>query len=197
VTEIGAALPLIKPKQTTHMELKWHAVYTKPRWEKKVAESLTKRKYENYCPLNLMIRQWSDRKMKVYEPLFTSYVFIRTCEKELTEIRNVTGILSVVHWLNRPAIIKDHEIDAIKVFLGEYKSVQLEKAVVNPNDRVRVLNGPLREYEGDVLEVRNNTVKVFLPSLGYAMVAEIQKSNVEVINYKLVNNKTALRFALR
>ena len=31
---------------------KWYAVYTRPRWEKKVAEILTRRKIENYCPIN-------------------------------------------------------------------------------------------------------------------------------------------------
>jgi hypothetical protein len=35
--------------------------------------------------------------------------------------------------------------------------------------------------EGDVIEVRNKTVKVQLPSLGYAMTAEVEKGNVEII----------------
>jgi transcription antitermination factor NusG len=164
------------------MSEKWFAVYTKPKWEKKVAKLLTSRQIENYCPLNLVVRQWSDRKKRVYEPLFSSYVFVHVCEKQLTALRQVPGIINLVTWLNKPAEIKEQEIQAIREFLDEYKSVKLEKAVVNLNDTVRILSGPLTDYKGDVIEIRNNTIKVILPSLGYQMTAEIQRSNIEVIS---------------
>ena len=50
-----------------------------------------------------------------------------------------------------------------------------------PNDKVRILNGPLVLWEGNVVEVMTNTVKILLPSLGYSLVAEIRKDN-NVIN---------------
>src|SRR4051812_27565254 len=113
------------------MEAKWYAVYTKSRWEKKVAELLTKRQIENYCPLNLVVRQWSDRKKKLYEPLFTSYVFVHVLQEQIAELKQVQGVINLVLWLNKPAVIKDREIQAIKEFLDEYKSVRLEKTAVN------------------------------------------------------------------
>jgi len=164
------------------MELKWHAVYTKPRWEKKVAEILTKRKFENYCPLNTVVRQWSDRRKKISEPLFKSYVFVRAIENQLFELKQVNGIINLVYWLNKPAVIKDREIDAIKGFLDEYENVRLEKTNVNVNDMVRVLRGPLMEYEGNVVSIKSNSVKIVLPSLSYLMIAEVEKTNIEVIN---------------
>lgn len=163
------------------MEAKWYAVYTKPRWEKKVAELLAKRRIEHYCPLNRVVRQWSDRKVKVYEPLFTSYVFVRVTEKQHSEVKQVSGIINLVYWLNRPAVIRDGEIEAIREFLDEYKTIRLEKTSVEVNDKVRVLRGPLMEYEGSVVNVLNSTVKLALPSLGYLMIAEVEKSNVEVV----------------
>ena len=66
-----------------HKANQWYAVYTRPRWEKKVASLLTKKKIENFCPLNKVVRQWADRKKTVYEPLFTSYVFVNTSETEM------------------------------------------------------------------------------------------------------------------
>jgi transcription antitermination factor NusG len=173
------------------METKWYAVYTKPRWEKKVSELLTKRKIENYCPLNTVVRKWSDRKKKVSEPLFTSYVFVRTSEDQHTQIKQVSGIINLVYWLNRPAVIKDREIEAIREFINEYRNVRLEKTNVNMNDMVRVLSGPLMEYEGNVIGLKSNTVKIVLPSLGYLMVAEVEKANVEVItaNRNLYNDR--------
>jgi transcription antitermination factor NusG len=175
--------PVHKPK-LAHMEQKWYAVYTKPHWEKKVAELTNSRKLESYCPTNMVIRQWSDRKVKLYEPLFTSYVFVRINEKQINEVRQVPGIINFVYWLNKPAVIKDNEIDSIKMFLNEYKNIKLEKVPLQVNDKVRVMNGPLMDYVGDILEVNNKKVKVALPSLGYMMTAEVERTNVEIYNYQ-------------
>lgn len=160
-------------------ESKWYAVYTKPRWEKKVADLLTRKQIENYCPLNKVQRQWSDRKKIVMEPLFQSYVFVRVTSDMSAEVRDTNGVLNFVYWLRKPAVIRDEEIDQIKRLMNEFPSVKVEKAAVNLNDRVRVMGGPLMLREGNVLEVKNKTVKVLLPSLGYMLVAEIEKANIE------------------
>jgi transcription antitermination factor NusG len=164
-------------------EKRWYAVYTKPRWEKKVAELLTKRKVESFCPLNKVVRQWADRKKTVLEPLFTSYVFVRATELEHLTIKQTDGIINMVYWLGAPAVIRDEEIEAIQHFLLDHTDVKLEKIAVNINDRVRITDGVLVHREGEVLEVKNKTVKVFLPSLGYTMVAEVAKDKIEVLNY--------------
>jgi transcription antitermination factor NusG len=160
---------------------KWYAVYTRARWEKKVADILSRRKIENYCPINKVTRQWSDRKKIIDEPLFTSYVFVHAPESELTLLRKIDGIINLVYWLGKPALIRDSEIETIKRFLNEHRNIKLEKAKVNLNDTVRIVAGPLMEHEGQVISIKNRTVKVLLPSLGYLMVAETETSNVEVI----------------
>jgi transcription antitermination factor NusG len=142
----------------------WYAVYTRPRWEKKVADLLEKKKVEVYCPLNKVKKQWADRKKVIFEPLFTSY-----------------GVVNFVHWLSKPAVIRQEEIDTIRKFLEEYDNVILEKMTVKLNDTVRIINGPLMMWEGNVIEVRTNTVKITLPSLGQTLVAEIRKDSLEKI----------------
>lgn len=164
-------------------EKKWYAVYTRPRWEKKVAEQLAKRKLENFCPLNKVVKQWSDRRKTILEPLFTSYVFVYVSEREHLSVKQTEGVLNFVYWLGEPALIRTEEIEAIKSFLSRHEDVKLEKIDVSVSDKVRVTDGPLIYREGDVLEVYNKTVKVFLPSLGYAMIAEVSKSRIEIINY--------------
>ncbi|MBS1620178.1 MAG: UpxY family transcription antiterminator [Bacteroidetes bacterium] len=159
---------------------KWYAVYTRPRWEKKVAEVLTHKKIECYCPINKVIRQWSDRRKIVHEPLFTSYVFVRVPETEFCRLKQIHGIINLVHWLGKPAVIRDVEIDIIKRFLNEHVNIKLEKTPINVNDKVKILGGPLMEMEGQVLSIKNKTIKVALPSLGYLMYAEIEASNVEI-----------------
>ena len=115
------------------------------------------------------------------EPLFTSYVFVHIPLTEQLPVKQAEGVINFVHWLGSPAVIKDEEIDTIKKFLGEFKNVKLEKAEVDLNDRVRITGGVLSGEEGSVIKVNNNTIKVYLPSLGYRLLAEIEKTNITVL----------------
>ncbi len=160
---------------------KWFAVYTRPKWEKKVSEILTRKKIENYCPLNKVVRQWSDRKKIVQEPLFTSYVFVKVSDNELWPIKQTDGVINLVYWLGKPAVIRNAEIEMVKKFLIGHTNVKLERTPVNINDTVRVIGGPLMEQEGYVLSVGSKSVKIMLPSLGYLMFVEVETENVEVI----------------
>jgi transcription antitermination factor NusG len=160
------------------MEANWYAVYTKPRWEKKVAETLTAREVINYCPLNKVVHQWSDRKKTVLEPLFTSYVFLKIPEKQFNLVKQVNGIVSLVSWLGKPAIIPEKEIELIRQFLKEHPHVKLEKAAFAINDPVKILQGPLMDKEGKVLAIKNNYLKVALPSLGYTLCVELEMTDV-------------------
>ncbi|WP_266205213.1 UpxY family transcription antiterminator [Pontibacter kalidii] len=160
------------------MTQNWYAVYTKPRWEKKVAQTLTQHGIHAYCPINRTVRQWSDRKKIVHAPLFTSYVFVRITEKQISDIKKAEGVINLVHWLGKPAVIRDEEINIIRQFLAEHQNVQLEKVQFRVNDKVKMTSGLLMDKEGVVVAVKNNTVKVALPSLNYIMFAEIDKSGV-------------------
>ena len=64
----------------------WYAVYTRPRWEKKVASLLDDKDIVHYCPLNKVTRQWSDRKKVVMEPLFKGYIFVQVTEEKKWEL---------------------------------------------------------------------------------------------------------------
>lgn len=165
------------------MKNNWYVLYTKSRCEKKVADLLTKRNVENYCPLNRVYRQWSDRIKMVTAPLFNSYVFIHACEEELNVIKKLTNnIVNVVYWLGKPAIIRNEEIEQIRYFLNEYSNVTIEKQPVRMNEMVRITKGPFRNLEGTVAAIKNNMLVLSLPSLGYKMIAEVNASNVEILN---------------
>lgn len=159
----------------------WYAVYTKPKWEKKVADLLSRKGITNYCPLNKVRKQWHDRKKWIDEPLFTSYVFVCITPLEQADVRKTGGVLNFVYWLGKPARIRDEEILTIRAFLDEHSGVHLEKTRIRVEDRVQITQGPLCSREGVVLEVYHKTVKVLLPSLGYALVAEVEKAGVELV----------------
>jgi transcription termination/antitermination protein NusG len=160
-----------------NIDLRWYALYTKPRWEKKVAELLDGKKIENYCPLQKSERTWSDRKKIILEPLFKSYVLVRLAPKAHIPVLQTDGVIGFVTFQGKPAVIRDEEIDTVKQFLKDYEHVQVEPIDVNVNDEVTIINGPLMQQKGQVQEVNGKMIKVMLPSLGFALVA-IDKSNL-------------------
>ena len=174
------------------MKKNWYVVYTKSRCEKKVASLLEKSEVTNYCPLNRRVKQWADRKKVVFEPLFTSYVFIYAADQDLFSIKQLSSdIVNFVYWLGKPAVVKDVEIESIKRFLNEYENVKLEKGVVHIGDRVRIINGPLMNLEANIKTIENNTVKLMLPSLGYAIIAKVSLSNLELVNQQYSQTSSA------
>jgi transcription antitermination factor NusG len=157
---------------------KWLAIYSRPRWEKKVAQLLTEKGLECYCPLNKVRRKWSDRMKTVEEPLFKSYVFVRVNDEDRTAVRMTPGVINFVYWDGKPALIKEKEINAIKQFLNEYENVEVRQIEVEPNQRVKITRGPLMDQEGKVMEVHRKTVKIAIDSLGYVLVAYIDRSKL-------------------
>jgi transcription antitermination factor NusG len=170
-----------KPCKFPPLNRKWYAIYTRPRWEKKVNLLLQQKGVEAYCPLNKVRRQWSDRVKTIEEPLFKSYVFVKITEEERTAIRMTAGVVNFVYWNGKPALIKDREIQTIRRFLDEYENVEAHPIDFAPEARVKILAGPMMDQEGKVVEVRNRQVKVCIDSLGYLLVAYIDKSKLTAV----------------
>lgn len=145
-----------------------------------MADLLSKKNIESYCPVNKVSRQWSDREKIILEPLFTSYVFVKIEETENSSVRSTDGVLNFVYWLNKPAVIRSEEIDNIKRFLNEFDNIQLEKVSVKPNDTVMIVCGAFMDKKGLVVSMKNKYVKILLPSLGYLMYAEVKTSDIEI-----------------
>jgi transcription antitermination factor NusG len=154
------------------------AIYTRPRWEKKVNQLLQEKGFESYCPLNKVRRKWSDRIKVVEEPLFKSYVFVRVDDTDRTAVRMTNGAINFVYWAGKPAVIKEREIVAIKRFLDEYENVEARPVDIKLNQRVRVTNGTLMDQEGKVIDIRHKMVKVAIDSLGYILVAYIDRTKL-------------------
>jgi transcription antitermination factor NusG len=163
---------------------KWYAIYTRPRWEKKVHQLLQQKDVESYCPLNMVRKKWSDRIKIVHEPLFKSYVFVKINDDDKTAVRLTTGVMNFVYWNGKPAIIREKEIETIKKFMDEHENVVVEYLRVEKDERVQIDAGPLMGQEGTVIEVRAKTVKVVIDSLGCALVATIERTKLSSAKLK-------------
>jgi transcription antitermination factor NusG len=159
---------------------KWLAVYTKPRWEKKVNNVLTLKSIESWCPLQKVERQWSDRKKIIEDPLFKSYVFVRINEQEKLRVLQTEGVLNFVHFLGKPAIIKDEEIETIKSFLLEkdaHISVQSYSSF-SQQDKVIIKHGIFMDNTGTVVRTASKKIYVRLESLDQVMTVEFPANYV-------------------
>jgi transcription antitermination factor NusG len=143
-----------------------------------VNQLLIEKGLESYCPLNKIRRKWSDRVKVVEEPLFKSYVFVKVNDGDRSNVRMTNGAINFVYWDGKPAVIKEKEIIAIKRFLNEYENVEARQVDLKVNQRVRITNGTMMDKEGKVLDVRHKTVKVAIDSLGYILVAYIERTKL-------------------
>jgi transcription antitermination factor NusG len=152
----------------------WYVLYTKPRNEKKVAKLLEEKDIEVYCPVREEIRQWSDRKKKVQEPIFRSYIFVKleNYKQDNVPVLLTPGAVRFLWWNGKPGLVRNNEIQAIKDFLNDYKNaeitVELEKG-----QNVVVKEGPLKESYGTVLAVKKNKAILHLKSLGLNLIATL------------------------
>jgi transcription antitermination factor NusG len=164
---------------------KWLAIYTKPRWEKKVHQLLIDKGIESYCPLNKVKRKWSDRIKTVEEPLFKSYVFVKVTDDDRTKVRLTNGVVNFVYWNGKPAIIREKEIQTIKRFLDEHESVQLRPMEFAVNQQVLITSGTFMDKRAIVVDVRRKEVKVAIESLGQELVAYIDKTKLSILEHVL------------
>ncbi len=167
------------------MQKKWYAVYTKPNHEKKVSALLSKKKIENYCPLNKIVNNLSEEKRKpVFEPLFPNYVFVHIADHELPFVKQQSGIINFVYWLGRPVSIKGMEMENIQEFVDSFSNITLEKTEVSMNNLVRIVSKkPIDQDFDNVIAFHATRVKITLPTLGYVLCAD-SAYEVNVLNYE-------------
>ncbi|MBS1782396.1 MAG: UpxY family transcription antiterminator [Bacteroidetes bacterium] len=158
----------------------WYVLYTKPRNEKKTTLYLQAKGINVYCPLQETIKQWSDRKKKVSEPLFKSYVFVHLNEydKEQIAVLETPGAVRFLWWMGKPGIVYDYEIEQIRQFLSNYRGAKIDIRF-SEGDTVHVSEGALQNQTGTIIRIKGNKAFLNIQSLGWNMVAEIPIQNLK------------------
>ena len=159
----------MKANQTKY----WTAFYTKPRNEKKVATRLAAMGFTIYCPCQTVLKQWSDRKKKVSEPVFTSYLFAEVDEQARQAILKDVGIVSNVRWLGQPANIREEEMLAIQNFLSHHADVSVFAKHLAPGQEVAIDGGPLSGQSGVIRSLQGRKAHLTIESLGITLQAEV------------------------
>lgn len=146
--------------------MNWYVVYTKPKWEKKVAEKLNQIGIECYCPIITQVKQWSDRKKKIEVPLFNSYVFVQLADVDRNSVFQVAGVVRYLFWLGKPAVVRDEEINIIKTSLNAPNISDISVTPIQVGDRIKLEKGAFSNQDAIVQEVSNTYYILVLESLG-------------------------------
>ena len=163
----------------------WYVLKTKPFAEKKVFSNLEKREFNVFLPLIHTIRQWSDRKKKIQVPLIPSVVFIKCTQKDLHLLYGEKGIVCIMHYLNKPAIVKDFEIDNLKILVTEFigEEITFVEASILPGQMVEVIKGPFKGMIAEsILSNGKHRMKVKIDALNTQCAINIPISYVRVVN---------------
>jgi len=163
--------------------IKWYALHTRPRAEKKVAQLLKALNIPFYLPLVTTVRQWSDRKKKVQVPLITSYIFVQVYEKELKPLYNVQHVLGILKYLGKPAIVHDYEINNLKILLNQKEDFsKVEPMSLRQGEQVEVINGAFIGLKGRYVHHKGKyRVLVNIIALQSAFIVDIPKMYIKKI----------------
>jgi transcription antitermination factor NusG len=156
-------------------EKNWYAINLKEQWEKKVIDSLSRKKITTYFPLNKIRKQQDDNNSSlIYRPLFPRLLFVHITEMEIIAVKQTEGVLHFLYWLGDYAFISEGDIDAIRFFLNIYHDVWLEKAPVTAETKIIVQ--PNKGFDIKSYIVNTSIEKILLPTLGYFLLATAEKT---------------------
>jgi transcription antitermination factor NusG len=141
----------------TPSEARWYAVHTAPRHEKKVAMELAGKAIDCFLPTVSTVKQWSDRKRVVEEPLFAGYLFARfvAASSERIALLRSNGVVGLVGTRGIGTPIPEDEIQAIQLVL-ESRVAFAAHPYLNVGQRVRVRGGALDGLEGILQSVNGD-----------------------------------------
>jgi transcription antitermination factor NusG len=89
--------------------------------------------------------------------------------------------MNFVYWQGKPAIIRAKEIEIIRKFLNEYENVLAEPIQLKEDGRVTIRQGLFMDHEAKILKIEGNRVKVVIESIGYTLIASIDKKNLSTL----------------
>lgn len=126
---------------------------------------------------------WSDRRKKIFVPLFPSYLFIYGDENErLKAIRGTIGALGYLMYRKRPAIVTEREIENIKISLKEPERIKVDKLIITEGALVEITSGPFRGMTGIVIEVRGSyRLVVNIIELNASLNIELTSSEIKLL----------------
>lgn len=130
----------------------WFALHVKSRMEQTTGELLRAKGYEIFVPTYKPV----ESRSSVHMPLFPGYAFCRFDPDIRCPILTTPGVLRVIGYGRRPAVVCETEIEAIrKIVLSSVEAKPHE--YLTTGQVVLVKQGPLRGIVGKIVSVQSAT----------------------------------------
>jgi len=164
------------------MDKYWLALYTKPRSEFKAEEQLINSNITTYLPKITRLKQWSDRKKKITEPLLRGYIFIYADEQERLISVEKQAVVRCSFDGGRPARIPEWQIDNIRKMLDSNSEVIVHNGIV-PGVKVMIKGGSFKGVIGTVMsEASGKSISVSIDLLNRSIIAHLpENSELEIV----------------
>ncbi len=156
----------------------WLVIYTKPRWEKKLADQLAAKGFTVYCPTQRVKRRWSDRTKWIDQPLFSSHIFVHLEPERRAAVYFTPGFVRFLFWNKRPAVVRDEEIATLRRWLNDFDHEAISVEAYHPGTQINVQSGPLQGREATVLEQRGTKLELYLEDLQVKVSVDVTKTQL-------------------
>lgn len=178
-----------------NQDKKWYALYTAAKAEKKVSTRFAQQGIEHYLPVQKILKQWSDRKKWVEEPLFRSYIFVHLNEVQYFQALNTHGVVKFVSFGGNAAPIPDFQIETIRRLMMDAPDLEVSSEILSPGTPVEVVAGPLMGTLGEMISIRGeNRLAIKIHTLDTSVLINIPEQFVSSLTDE---NKLALLDSMR
>ncbi len=178
--------------------LAWYCARTKPKHEHIAAANVRKcLNLEVFHPQLRIERATRRGVVRVIEPLFPGYIFVRCAiEEKLNEIQRTNGISSLVHFGNRIPTVEDSVIGELQECFEAESPLTLNDCL-SPGDEVVVGDGAFAGMRAFVLRVlpARQRVQVLLDILGRPTPVEVDRGSVVLERNTVADRAPILAFA--
>jgi len=182
---LGRALARTTPtgdeKQIPAAGRKWYAVYTAPQNGRSVVKHLNVHQIESFLPPRESAHGWKNRqRVKIVQPLFPSYLFVRIHAAERSMILRSPGVVRIVGNSHGPIPIPDAEIEFLRSDFCRQRVEPYRDLVVG--EKVRVKSGPMQGVRG-VLVRKNQSLRfvVTLDLIDQHAAVEVDADELEAV----------------
>jgi len=171
-------------------ETAWYCARTKPKHEHIAAANLRKKLgLEVFHPRLRMERATQRGVMRVVEPLFPCYVFVRCrLEESMDGIRHVAGISSLVHFGQRIPVVPDGAIEELRQCFETEEPMAMEDGLL-AGAEVVIAEGAFLGFPAMVVRALPavRRVQILLDFLGRPTLAEVDRSTLKPLHYRVAD----------
>jgi transcription antitermination factor NusG len=161
--------------------VRWYAVQTYSRHEKRVHEYLQWRGIECFFPIYQTVRRWRNGcSVQVELPLFPNYLFVRTDPRDRVRVLEVPGTLALVGSKAKAWPLSTFEIESFRCSLHLRKFEPHDYLVVGK--KVCIIAGPLIGMTGILVRKCGGLrVVLSLDLIQQSVAVEVDADDVAVI----------------